>query len=434
MADPTSLLALAAPDFAGGGLAAYAWAFGQGVLVDLTPCVYPLIPITVAVFGAKGVSRGRALFLASAYVLGMAVLYTSLGVAVALSGAAFGAWLGNPLVVYPIAAMLLVLAASMFGAFDLQLPTSVQLKLNAVGGTGPLGAFLMGLVSGLISAPCTGPVLLSLLAYIAKSSADGGGVVYGGSLLFAYALGMGTLFFAVALGASLFRPGAWMENVKSVFGVALLVMAAWFLRPVHSALANFTLDPAWGLWAGVGLVVLGIALGAIQLSFKAGGVEPIRKGLGVALATVGGIVAINNILYVPPMQWHEVDTMDALTAEIELAEADGKPILIDFAATWCLPCQEMESKTFHHQDVEPRLAKDFHLIKIDVTDPSEEQDAMKSAFDSGTLPSVLVYGPDARLSDAFDTLRAGERMPEPVAHFSTFVEAEDFLLAIDALP
>ena len=102
MADPTSLLAFAAPDFEGGGLAAYAWAFGQGVLVDLTPCVYPLIPITVAVFGAKGVSRGRALFLASAYVLGMAVLYTSLGVAVALSGAAFGAWLGNPWVVYPI--------------------------------------------------------------------------------------------------------------------------------------------------------------------------------------------------------------------------------------------------------------------------------------------------------------------------------------------
>ncbi len=432
MADPNSLFALAAPDLGGGGLATYAWAFGQGVLVDLTPCVYPLIPITVAVFGAKGVSRGRALFLATAYVLGMAVLYTSLGVAVALSGAAFGAWLGNPWVVYPIVIMLLALAASMFGAFDIALPTSVQNKLNTVGGTGPLGAFLMGLVSGLISAPCTGPVLLSLLTVVASSSAEGGGVVYGGSLLFAYALGMGTLFFAVALGASLVRPGAWMEHVKSFFGVAMLVMAGWFLRPVHQALAEFTLDPAWGLWAGLGLVVVGVAAGAVHLSFKSGRAEAARKAVAVAIAAVGGIISLNNILYVPPtMQWNEVATLDELTASIEQAEAAGKPVLIDFAATWCLPCQEMEKDTFHHVDIEARLAADFHLIKIDVTDPNKDQDKMKDAFDSGTLPSVLVFGRDAKLSGAFETLRAGGAMPAAAAHFKTLVEAEAFAQGLD---
>lgn len=432
MALPNSLLALADPDLGGGGLATYAWAFGQGVLVDLTPCVYPLIPITVAVFGAKGVSRGRALFLATAYVLGMAVLYTSLGVAVALSGAAFGAWLGNPLVVYPIVIMLLALAASMFGAFDIQLPTSLQNKLNTVGGTGPFGAFLMGLVSGLISAPCTGPVLLSLLTVVASSSADGGGVVYGGSLLFAYALGMGTLFFAVALGASLVRPGAWMEHVKSFFGVAMLVMAAWFLRPVHKALADFTLDPAWGLWAGMGLVAVGIAAGAVHLSFKSGKAEAARKAVAVSVAAVGGIIALNNVLYVPQtMDWNEVTTLDELTASIEKAEAEGKPVLIDFAATWCLPCQEMEAQTFHHENIEPRLAGDFHLIKIDVTDPNEDQDKMKDAFDSGTLPSVLLYSTDTKLSGAFDTLRSGEAMPAAAAHFKTFVEADAFAEGLD---
>ncbi len=434
MADPTSLLALAAPDFAGGGLAAYAWAFGQGVLVDLTPCVYPLIPITVAVFGAKGVSRGRALFLATAYVLGMAALYTSLGVAVALSGAAFGAWLGNPWVVYPIAAMLLALAASMFGAFDLQLPTSVQNRLNTVGGTGPLGAFLMGLVSGLISAPCTGPVLLSLLAYIAKSSADGGGVLYGGSLLFAYALGMGTLFFAVALGASLFRPGAWMEHIKSVFGVALLVMAAWFLRPVHKALADFTLDPAWGLWAGAALVVLGVTLGAIHLSFKSGRVEALRKGLGVALATVGGIVAINNLLYVPPMEWKHVESIDAFSDAVAEAEAAGNPVLIDFAAEWCGPCKELELLTFHDESVEPLLAKDFTLIKVDLTAETDDEALMKDAFGARTLPSVLVYGRDAKLSAHLEALRGGNAMPAAHAHITTFVPAPEFLGAIEDLP
>jgi thiol:disulfide interchange protein DsbD len=431
MADPNSLLALAAPDFAGGGVATYAWAFGQGVLVDLTPCVYPLIPITVAVFGAKGVSRGRALFLASAYVLGMAVLYTSLGVAVALSGAAFGAWLGNPWVVYPIVAMLLALSASMFGAFDIQLPTSMQNRLNAVGGTGPTGAFLMGLVSGLLSAPCTGPVLFSLLAVIASSSAEGGGVLYGGSLLFAYALGMGTLFFAVALGASLFRPGAWMENIKSFFGVAMLVMAAWFLRPVHPQLAGFILDPGWGMWAAAGLIAVGVAAGAVHLSFKASGGEAARKGVGVALAAVGGVIALNNVLYVPPMDWEQIATIDDMTASIARAEEAGKPIVIDFAATWCVPCGEMEVQTFHHDTVEPRLAKDFHLIKVDVTDPTDDQDKIKAAFHSGTLPSVLVYSADAKLSASFDTLREGAPMPKPAAQFSEFVPAEVFLEGLD---
>lgn len=429
MLEPAALTALAEPEF-GNGLAAYAWAFGQGVLVDLTPCVYPLIPITVAVFGAKGVSRGRALFLASAYVLGMAVLYTTLGVTVALSGAAFGAWLGNPWVVFPIATFLVVLATSMFGAFDLQLPVSMQNRLNTVGGTGPLGAFLMGLVSGLISAPCTGPVLLSLLAYIAKSSADGGGVVYGGSLLFVYALGMGTLFFAVALGASLFRPGVWMEHVKSVFGVALLVMAAWFLRPISKDLAGLILDPNWGMWMGLGIFAAGLAIGAVHLSFKAGGTEALRKGLGVAVATFGAIVSVNNLLYVPPMEWNEVATLDEFATEIGEAEAAGKPILIDFAAEWCVPCKEMEVQTFHDETVEPRLAADFHLIKIDATDPSDEQEAMKDAFASGTLPSVLVYASDAKLSDHLETLRAGEPMPPAAAHFKTFVEAEEFSAAI----
>lgn len=422
-----------ADPFADGGAAAYAWAFGQGLLVDLTPCVYPLIPITVAVFGAKGVSRGRALFLATAYVMGMAALYTSLGIAVAMSGAAFGAWLGNPWVVIPIALLLVALAASMFGAFDLQLPTSLQNRLNTVGGAGPFGAFLMGLVSGLISAPCTGPVLLSLLAFIAKSSAAGGSVLYGGSLLFAYALGMGSLFFAVALGASLFRPGPWMEHVKSFFGIALLVMALWFLRPLSEDLENLILHPQWGLWLGMGVAAVGLLIGGVHLSFKGPGLERVRKGIGVAIATFGAIVAVNNVLYVPPMQWNAVATVDEVEQELREAQEAGKPILVDFAAKWCLPCQEIEKKTFHHETVEPRLARDFHLIKVDVTDPDDELDKIQAAFHGGTLPSVIVYESDAGLTDHIQALRTGTPLPDPTVEFHELVEAEEFLAALDGV-
>jgi thiol:disulfide interchange protein DsbD len=413
-----------------GGLGTYAWAFGQGVLVDLTPCVYPLIPVTVAVFGAKGVSKGRALFLATAYVLGMATLYTSLGVGVALAagGVGFGTWLANPWVVGPLVLILLALAASMFGAFDIQLPTSLETKLSNVGGAGPLGAFLMGLVSGLVSAPCTGPVLLNLLAFIAVS-ADGGptGVIYGGSLLFTYALGMGTLFFAVALGASLFRPGPWMDHIKSVFGIALIVMAFYFLRPLSPALAGFVINPTWGLWLGLGLLVAGIAGGAVHRSFHGPMSERLIKGVAVAVAAFGSILALNNILYVElTADWHEVETIAELEAAIARAEEGGKPLLVDFGASWCNPCHELESKTFSAPDVEAELAK-YELVKIDVSDPSDDQAAMQAAFHAKELPSVVVYAPGAGLAEQMDALKAGEPIIEPAVHITTFVEPETFL-------
>ncbi len=408
-------------------VATYAWAFGQGVLVDLTPCVYPLIPITVAVFGAQGVSKGRAMFLAAAYVLGMAVLYTSLGLLVAFSGAQFGAWLANPFVVIPIVALLLALSASMFGAYDLQLPPSLQTKLNSVGGAGPIGAFLMGLVSGLISAPCTGPVLLSLLTYIAKAAAEGGSVFYGGSLLFTYALGMGTLFFAVALGASLMAPGPWMEHVKSVFGIALIVMAWWFLRPLVPEAGQFVLHEQYGLYIAIAITAAGIALGAVHLSFKGSTQERVRKGVAVGVAVAGGVMLVNSLLFVKlTADWQKVHTLEELQAAFVRADEADRPLLVDFGAEWCTPCKEMDAQVFSKPEVEQTLGR-FELVKIDVTDPNEEQQAMQAALHGQTLPAVVVYGADVPLTDYQAALAEGTALPEPTVSFNQLVEPEEFL-------
>lgn len=422
-----ALLALADPAPTG-DFATYAGAFGQGVLVDLTPCVYPLIPVTVAVFGAKGVSRGRALYLATAYVLGMATLYTTLGVIVASTGGAFGAWLADPWVVVPITALLLALAASMFGAFDIQLPVSIQNRLNTVGGAGPAGAFLMGLVSGFISAPCSGPALVALLAVIAKSSAEGSSVFFGASLLFTYALGMGTLFFAVAAGASLFRPGPWMENVKSVFGIALLVMSFWFLRPLSNQLADFVLHETLGLWIGIGLAVVGIAAGAVHLSFYGGLAERARKATAVAVTAFGGIVALNNVMYIN-LPWKAVHDLAELDAALAEAPRD-RPILIDFAATWCLPCKEMELQTFGHPSIEPTLVDEFTIIKVDVSDGTDDHERLQEMFDSETLPSVLVYGTNIDLRAEFASARESGTVVAPAVHFRALVDAATFRAAI----
>src|SRR5215211_3289609 len=174
--------------------------FAGGLLTALTPCVYPLIPITVSVFGAtRAGSRGRAVLLTSSYVLGMGLIFAVLGVAAARTGALFGSVLADPRFTIGLAIFLLVLASSMFGAFEIALPQGLAQRLSTVGGAGVLGAFLMGSVSGFIAAPCTGPVLTGLLAFVARSQSS----LLGGALLFVYALGVGAPFFL--LGAFTIR-------------------------------------------------------------------------------------------------------------------------------------------------------------------------------------------------------------------------------------
>lgn len=374
-----------------GFLFAYLLAFAAGVGTSLTPCVYPLIPITVSLFGARDaqVNRMQAMGLAACYVGGIATMYTALGVVVGLVGGKFGTFMVSPYLIVPVALFFVTMAVSMFGAFELALPTDLQGRLSRVGGKGKLGAYLMGLVAGLIAAPCTGPPLLALLVFVSTQRS----VFLGGSLLFVYALGMGLLFFVIA-GFALRMPksGAWMDAVKSVFGVILLVAALYFLRNIVKPLRDYGTGTTPFLLINLGLVAGGVLIGALRLSFSEGALLAVRKGLGVLMMTVGLFGAIAWLLAAKP-ETGDAPTLVWMSSEPEAlarAKAEHKPLMIDFGADWCLPCKEMELKTFSEPKVRAELSR-FVLLRIDCTNGTPESEALQQKYDAETLPAVVVF-------------------------------------------
>lgn len=389
-----------------------ALALGFGLLTALTPCVYPMIPITLAIFGAKGVSRGRATALATAYVAGIAVLFGALGTIFGLLGKAFGAYLGNPFVVVPLALFFVAMALSMFGAFELALPANLQDRLSRVGGRGFGGAFLMGLVAGLIAAPCTGPPLASLLTYISTTR----DAQFGFILCATYGLGVGLPFLLLAaFSMALPRSGAWMEAVKSVFGVVLLTAALYYLKNVVPALEHFTSAAPRFAAIMAALVVGGLALGAIHLSFHDSSRVRVRKALGVGL-TVIGLFGMTNYVLTPKGATELVWLRDEAAAVAD-ARAKDQPLLIDFMANWCLPCKEFEVKVFSRPDVAEAMSR-FTLLRVDLTHEDDDPalPALKKKYGADTLPAIRLVAPDGAVIGKTDE----------------FIEADEFLKLLRA--
>jgi thioredoxin:protein disulfide reductase len=388
--------------------------FLGGLLTALTPCVYPLIPITVGVFGARQAdSRGRAFLLTTAYVVGMGAVFSALGVFAALSGKAFGSVLGNSWLVVGLAVFLVVLATSMFGAFELALPSSLATRLNTVGGGGVIGALLMGSVAGFLAAPCTGPVLTGVLAWVSRTQDPFLGAV----LLFTYALGIGVPFFLIGVfTVRLPKGGEWMEWVKSVFGIALLALAVAYLRDAFPSLrevitaAGEKAGRLGGISIAAALAFVGVVLGAVHLSFK-DGKQWLPKGIGVAVIIVGFVLRmavpteaiakpVDGVVTTGPTKFNwamvfkadEAQTATPFEQVLAKAKADCKPVLIDFFADWCAACNELDHNTY----VAPQVISEgerFVKVKVDGTNDHQVLDGLYAKFGVQGLPTVAFIDP-----------------------------------------
>jgi thiol:disulfide interchange protein DsbD len=351
-----------------------------GVALNLTPCVYPLISVTIAFFaGRSGVADGgAAVSRAVLYALGICMTFTALGMTAALTGSLFGAALQQPAVLAGVAAVLVVLAASNFGLYTFQLPPAFTRRLGRVG-EGGLGAFFMGLTMGLVAAPCVGPLIVALLVFVGSQQS----VALGFALFFALGLGMGAPYVLLAAMAGrlrrLPRGGGWLLWVEHVLGFVLLGMALWFVAPL--------LPAGWERGATAALLVAA----AVALGFRAaeGGVafRWARRALGVVLVglALGGLFEADAQSPIPWQPYSE----DAL----ERALADRRPVFLDFQADWCLPCREMDRTTFRDPEV-VRAAEPFVPFKVDVTLGDEAANAVMDRFGVSGVPTYVALRGD----------------------------------------
>ncbi|HXN54914.1 MAG TPA: cytochrome c biogenesis protein CcdA [Myxococcales bacterium] len=376
----------------GVGAGTFAVLYLAGVLTSLTPCVYPLIPITVGVFGARQAgSKARAAGLSATYVAGIAVTFSALGLFAALSGKAFGTALGSPYVGAAMALFLFALAASMFGAFELTVPASIASRLGGVSGAGFAPAFGMGLVAGIVAAPCTGPVLAGVLAFVAAQRS----IALGFWMLFSYAVGMGTLFFIIGVTSlKLPRSGAWMEAVKSLFGVALVAAGLGLLLP-HLPRPHAL--PVAAMPLAILAAVLGfaaVAAGALSLSFHAPSRERLQKA--AALSVLGLAVALRfgwlgapsdaQAAGAPQIAWLHDEQ-----AAIAQSRATGKPIVADFFAEWCVACKELDTHTWNDPAVAREVTEKFVPLKVDATEDTPEIEKLTGKYSVPGLPTVLLF-------------------------------------------
>ncbi|WP_137172333.1 protein-disulfide reductase DsbD [Massilia sp. HP4] len=394
-AAPASDLSNLASLLGGGSLLAIVPAFILlGLGLAFTPCVLPMVPIlsSIIVGEGKGTGRSRGLVLSVAYSLGMAIVYTLLGIAAGLAGEGLAAALQNPWVLGTFGVLIVAMALSMFGFYELQLPNTLQTRLtqasNKQQGGRLAGVFVMGAISALIVGPCVAAPLAGALVYISQTR----DVFIGGAALFSMAVGMSIPLLLVGLsaGSLLPRVGPWMEAVKRLFGVLMLAMAIWLVSPVLPPVVQMLLWAALLLgygfyllrrtrhWAAMAFGAAFAVLGATQLVGLASG----GRDAWAPLAHLGGAPQQHGLTF------SRVKTVDQLDAA--LAANAGKTVMLDFYADWCVSCKEMEKFTFVDPQVQQKLA-DTVLLQVDVTANDADDKAMLKRFGLFGPPGIILF-------------------------------------------
>jgi thiol:disulfide interchange protein DsbD len=415
-----------------GRLLFFGLVFFFGILMSATPCIYPMIPITLAVIGAQTQDRtlAKGFLLALTYGLGLAIVYGIIGVISATVFSGITAFLQSPVVLVPIAALMVTMAFAMFGAFELEAPAFLRNRLQGAGGgqAGIIGAFIAGMVAGLVASPCVGPFLAALLVWVGTT----GDVLLGFWTLFIFGLGLSALLVAVgtfpSAMSSMPQSGGWMEQVKRGMGLLLLYMAFFFVRPPLVLPA----DIFWPL-LGATTIVVAVFLGAFdRLDATSQVWDRARKALGILALLTGVWLMAREV--VPPLlpaptpvqpapvmvagaaggsdpvaaaplpdkvQWELIRTGENVQGfideKIALAKSTGKPIMIDFWATWCVYCKKLDKVVW----VEPEVVEEslrFITIKVDATDPDDDDmTAVKDMFKVPGLPTVAFIDSSGRV-------------------------------------
>lgn len=370
--------------FERGSLIAFLSLFVIGLALNLTPCVYPMLGVTVSIFGARKAAPPLQVFgLAVLYVLGISVMYSTLGLVAAFTGGLFGGFLQSSIVLFAIGVLLIALSLSMFGLYELQLPPVLLSKLGGAGATGAAGIFLSGLMVGIFAAPCIGPPVVALLALVGAK----GDPKFGFLSFFVLSMGLGAPYLVLGTFSNLLqrmpRSGDWMVWVKKVFGVILVGVGLFY--------ALLAVAPGWAIWVmPVALIAGGIYLGFFERSAaRRRGFVALKWASG-ALALIAGIVMI----VTSP---REGIAFQPLTAgDFQSADARGRPAMVDFTADWCMPCHELERATFTNSRVRT-MARGFRAYQVDLTHyDSPEADGWRRRYAITGVPTVIFLTGDGR--------------------------------------
>ncbi|OFZ69177.1 MAG: thiol:disulfide interchange protein [Betaproteobacteria bacterium RBG_16_56_24] len=388
--------------------------FGAGLLLSLTPCMFPMIPILSGIIVGRGhkITHMHAFILSLAYVLGMAITYAAAGVAAGYSGQLISNALQTPWVLGSFSAVFVLLSLSMFGFYELQLPSALQSKLtdtsNKLHGGHLSGVFVMGALSAIIMGPCVAAPLAGALLYIGQTH----DALLGGVALFALAMGMGAPLLLIGSSAGVLLPkaGAWMEAVKRFFGVMLLALAIWIVQPL------LPIGVQMLLWAAL-LIFSGIYLHALDaLSHNANGWHKLFKGIGLfalllgVAYLIGALSGAHDILrplgnigraeVQAPATLRFSRIKDVAAFDSRMSQARGQTVMLDFYADWCISCKEMERFTFSDATVQARL-KPVLLLQVDVTANNEADKALLKRFGLYGPPGILFFDAQGKEMEDF---------------------------------